>query len=759
MKASLAIAVLKSHSLNISSLLRYEHQTDEVGPNVSNDYEKTVRYTEVLPQYGLIKRVCSITSIYSKPFEVVEYTNLNGDYVGDYDTAKMLMDKGIEPMLASPDHSVCSIGFCPEESKWYGWSHRAMNSFGIGSEVKFGDIAYGAPDVNMHCKSVELFYSDMSGDTQVVPLSSNSIKVTTKYGDLTSERTETFHKGKGEWMAESLDDAKHMATQFAESVSCCTLPNPDKDLGITRSNFNEGITSAFNSYFNADPSSIERAVRNNSYSDATTEKLQEWADYYRKLATTNLNKANRYSNVKDSLVTLLSESSARVLKDSDLDSGNFAWYEYTSSKPSSYDHHSKNLELTIERGEFFGICYDAKRNKFLLTTLDSFYKGAPKLATFQVSRARVMNLIRKGRVPSILKIEGIPITRGNGDPKQAYHGNVQYDFKDIAIETSKEELNEEDIQQVDETFNESKIGYLAYFVSDVFKRDLRVFASDDVDELKAALTKSMYRAKDLASPGVIVAVPKRSSIYKSVISQRGKAKTMQLQHTKAIMGSSINVIDSAFAPSGVDIKTGGAELRPTRTDLPKRTEPVIAGNEDNVLKELQHFVGEESYFSNAFRSIGKGPTTHGNKTIVKLAANNADPIHDVEADSLIRRVESFYLVPINGKRYKTVKGVKSKGKNKAGDPLILVVFYVNIPKPWRGLHAKLAARLNELNKKGKLDRTIRYRVNVVGEPKPVQVDIHSLDLEKAELKVKNIRSGEVFATTNLFDSKGTNRIL
>lgn len=33
---------------------------------------------------------------------------------------------------AEPDHTVCSIGFSPSKSKWYGWSHRAVYGFGVG---------------------------------------------------------------------------------------------------------------------------------------------------------------------------------------------------------------------------------------------------------------------------------------------------------------------------------------------------------------------------------------------------------------------------------------------------------------------------------------------------------------------------------------------------------------------------------------------------------------------------------------------------
>lgn len=43
--------------------------------------------------------------------------------------------KCIKPELISPNHGVCSVGFCEKENKWYGWSHRAMVGFGIGDKI------------------------------------------------------------------------------------------------------------------------------------------------------------------------------------------------------------------------------------------------------------------------------------------------------------------------------------------------------------------------------------------------------------------------------------------------------------------------------------------------------------------------------------------------------------------------------------------------------------------------------------------------
>ena len=64
----------------------------------------------------------------------------NGDWIGDSVWAYRLMAvKGITPEKADPSHSVCSIGYCAKERKWYGWSHRAMCGFKIGDKMYVPD--------------------------------------------------------------------------------------------------------------------------------------------------------------------------------------------------------------------------------------------------------------------------------------------------------------------------------------------------------------------------------------------------------------------------------------------------------------------------------------------------------------------------------------------------------------------------------------------------------------------------------------------
>jgi hypothetical protein len=91
----------------------------------------------------------------------------NGDYIGDPNWARLLIaEKGIKPEKADPGHSVCSIGFCEREHRWYGWSHRAMCGFAIGDIVKEGDVIAGAFSVGFianllpDCRAMAVAYAD-----------------------------------------------------------------------------------------------------------------------------------------------------------------------------------------------------------------------------------------------------------------------------------------------------------------------------------------------------------------------------------------------------------------------------------------------------------------------------------------------------------------------------------------------------------------------------------------------------------------------
>jgi hypothetical protein len=105
--------------------------------------------------------------------------NLAGDYVGDESFGKCLLDMGLAPEKRTPSSSVCSIGFSEYSQMWFGWSHRAICGFAVGSEAKEGDCMCSPGSC------------DPRQDVSVPP----------------------------GFVAKTLDDAKRMAIAFAESVS------------------------------------------------------------------------------------------------------------------------------------------------------------------------------------------------------------------------------------------------------------------------------------------------------------------------------------------------------------------------------------------------------------------------------------------------------------------------------------------------------------------------------------------------------------
>ncbi len=169
------------------------------------------------------------------------YTNA-GDWIGDLKTAELLCkEKGILPEHQKPRPTgllrPCNIGFCPSEQKWYGWSHRAINGFGIGSHVKPGDLAYRPKtESDFRQKYLQFFGIDKY---HIDPKVRDSVDSDGKRGALiTATRTQDVPNeklrgteyscfwpyenekfGKGEWVAETLEDARQMACDFADGVS------------------------------------------------------------------------------------------------------------------------------------------------------------------------------------------------------------------------------------------------------------------------------------------------------------------------------------------------------------------------------------------------------------------------------------------------------------------------------------------------------------------------------------------------------------
>lgn len=163
----------------------------------------------------------------------VYYSKFDDSYitrVGMEEDIKFLADREITEQLTH------GVGFSPKDNKWYGWSHRAIYGFCIGSEVKKGDCAYVPVDeqdaiedgirfwsesnhLNVRTKGEIVEQGDMRGIwleweySDIVP----NKKIINKISSVFWNFPEKY--GKGEWIAETMSDAKQMAIDFCEGVS------------------------------------------------------------------------------------------------------------------------------------------------------------------------------------------------------------------------------------------------------------------------------------------------------------------------------------------------------------------------------------------------------------------------------------------------------------------------------------------------------------------------------------------------------------
>jgi len=193
--------------------------------------------------YELRKEIVQNELTCGKKMETTTAYTPSGDYIGNSKNAhRLVLKRGIQPEMRPKDSSVCSIGYSVKDGKWYGWSHRAIFGFEIGSKCKPGDCHFLPADKCEFmdwCLSfwVDMEYSvgdedgtftkglDYDGKTKV-----DGVLVSYTYNDKVpnEKRRGTIYSnftpfpdswGKGEWMAKTTADARQMAIDFAGSVS------------------------------------------------------------------------------------------------------------------------------------------------------------------------------------------------------------------------------------------------------------------------------------------------------------------------------------------------------------------------------------------------------------------------------------------------------------------------------------------------------------------------------------------------------------
>jgi len=165
-----------------------------------------------------------------KEYEVwlSKFDNSYVTLVGMEGDVKFLADREITEELTH------GLGFSPKDGKWYGWSHRAIYGFGIGSTCKMGDCHYVPSDKDDFLNDTIAFWS---GENKINVKGEHSkdggvygVYVCWEYDDKTPNEnirgkiTGVFTPypdefGRGEWVAESIDDAKKMAIDFCSGVS------------------------------------------------------------------------------------------------------------------------------------------------------------------------------------------------------------------------------------------------------------------------------------------------------------------------------------------------------------------------------------------------------------------------------------------------------------------------------------------------------------------------------------------------------------
>ena len=175
----------------------------------------------------------------------IYYSKVDGAYltrIGMENNLKFLLKRGITEQIQSgygDSISTACIGFNPVEQKWYGWSHRAIFGFGVGSECKKGNCGYEADNKEDFADQSLKWYGETDmDDTHKIDASVNEITQDGKLGVVVNytyddkvlnkvmrgQITSVFEPypmvwGKGEWSANTLEQAKEMAIDFAKGVS------------------------------------------------------------------------------------------------------------------------------------------------------------------------------------------------------------------------------------------------------------------------------------------------------------------------------------------------------------------------------------------------------------------------------------------------------------------------------------------------------------------------------------------------------------
>jgi hypothetical protein len=126
------------------------------------------------------------------------------------------------------------VGFSPKDSKWYGWSHRAIYGFEPGSTCKKGDCHYEGATLQEQEEDAIRFWTDEHHSNVrcagiIEEGGERYFDIQWDYIDdvpneelrntISGCRHHIKPLGRGEWTAKTMGDAKIMAQYFNEGVS------------------------------------------------------------------------------------------------------------------------------------------------------------------------------------------------------------------------------------------------------------------------------------------------------------------------------------------------------------------------------------------------------------------------------------------------------------------------------------------------------------------------------------------------------------
>lgn len=161
-------------------------------------------------------------------------------YVSKYDGSYITMEGQEKNVKYLAKHEITDqlthgVGFSPKDDKWYGWSHRAIYGFTIGSTCEKGDCHYQGSSEEAQKEAAIAFWDDEGHEnTRCIGVNVNEqgerfFIINWEYSDdIPNEKLRNHISGvehfiapvgKGEWVAETMEDAKQMAIDFNAGVS------------------------------------------------------------------------------------------------------------------------------------------------------------------------------------------------------------------------------------------------------------------------------------------------------------------------------------------------------------------------------------------------------------------------------------------------------------------------------------------------------------------------------------------------------------